>query len=84
MQDEIRLEHAALVRAISQVMVGLCTTNAVGQPSAGEWLLLIVSVVAVTSCPTKGRPAEVWVWPYERSGGGGGPVLGLAATPVRR
>lgn len=39
-------------------------------PRLWVWLLLIVSVVAVASCPTESHPAEVWVWPDERSGGG--------------
>jgi len=39
-------------------------------PRRWVWRLWIVSVVAVTSCPTKGRPAEVWVGPDETSGGG--------------
>jgi transposase-like protein len=39
-------------------------------PRVWVWLLLIVSVVAGMSCPTAVCPAEVWVWPDERSGGG--------------
>jgi len=38
-------------------------------PRLWVWLLLIVSVGAVMSCPTEGRPAEVWMWPDESSGG---------------
>ena len=39
-------------------------------PRLWVWVLLIMSVVAVTSCPTDDRLVEVWVWPNERSGGG--------------
>jgi transposase-like protein len=39
-------------------------------PRLWVWLILIVSLVAVASFPTDGRPPARWVWPDERSDGG--------------